>query len=309
MQDTNVQNFQTWAVVSDEILNNGTMTLKTPATLANMMLAFEFYNGDIPITTNTTSGTLAVTGSYKNGRSQSIAAVNLATSNEYPIYGVYDSLTFNLSNLVGCTRVVVYAVQYANIINGTGGGGGGDSNYIYKGTYNAATNTPPLANGVGTLGWWYIVTVAGSNNPTGALINANQTIAYNGSIWEAGAQINDTDELIVSTNYVAIPEQNIEIGQNLTYALGTVQGNIDAIRNTNIPIRIVSNTNVNTLGMIVITPYTYVNVGVTAVTLTLIGGSEFINPLILNGSATTLGINPGEVVTLTKQSDNLIFVS
>lgn len=116
MQNTNVQTFQTWAVVSDEITNNSIMTLSLPATLANSMLAFEFYNGDTPITTNTTSGSLVVTGKYKNGRNRSVATIDLANVNEYPVLGLYSSLTFSLTNLVGCNRVVVYAVQYANII-------------------------------------------------------------------------------------------------------------------------------------------------------------------------------------------------
>ncbi len=128
MQNTNVQEYQTWAVVSDEITNNGIMTLSLPATLANSMLAFEFYNGDIPITTNTTSGSLVVTGKYKNGRNRNVATIDLANVNEYPVLGLYSSLTFSLTNLVGCSRIVVYAAQYANIVpSGAGGGDGATS--------------------------------------------------------------------------------------------------------------------------------------------------------------------------------------
>lgn len=123
MQNTNVQTFQTWAVVSDEITNNGIMTLSLPATLANSMLAFEFYNGDIPITTNTTSGSLAITGKYKNGRNRSVATIDLANVNEYPVLGLYNSLTLSLTNLVGCNRVVVHAVQYVNIVPSGADGG------------------------------------------------------------------------------------------------------------------------------------------------------------------------------------------
>ena len=123
MQNTNVQTFQTWAVVSDEITNNGIMTLSLPATLANSMLAFEFYNGNTPITTNTTSGSLAITGKYKNGRNRSVATIDLANVNEYPVLGLYSSLTFSLTNLAGCNRVVIYAVQYANIVPSGADGG------------------------------------------------------------------------------------------------------------------------------------------------------------------------------------------
>jgi hypothetical protein len=37
----------------------------------------------------------------------------------------------------------------------------------YQGTWNASTNTPTLASGVGTKGYYYVVSVAGSTNLDG----------------------------------------------------------------------------------------------------------------------------------------------
>lgn len=110
--------------------------------------------------------------------------------------------------------------------NGGSSGGGGDNQFIYRGTYNATTNTPTLINGIGTLGDWYLVTVAGTNNPTDEMLNTNQVIAYNGAIWQAGGQIDNTDEMQVSNNYIIIHGQTIQAGQSLTVALGELEGQI-----------------------------------------------------------------------------------
>lgn len=117
-------------------------------------------------------------------------------------------------------------ISNGNVSNNGSGGGGGDNQFVYRGTYNAATNTPTLENGVGTQGDWYLVTVAGTNNPTGELLNVNQVIAYNGYIWEAGGQIDNTDEIVVAPDYIVIRGQTIQVGQSVTVALGVLEGEI-----------------------------------------------------------------------------------
>lgn len=115
--------------------------------------------------------------------------------------------------------------QINNGSNG-GGGGGGNINYTYKGVYDASNNIPPLANGTGTVGWWYLTTVEGNNNPTGQLLKVNQIIAYNGTIWQAGGQIDNSDEIIVAPDYIVVRGQTIQVGQSLTLALGILEGQI-----------------------------------------------------------------------------------
>jgi len=119
-------------------------------------------------------------------------------------------------------------INNGNVTN-NGSGGGGDSQYTYKGTYNADTNTPTLTNGVGTLGDWYLVVVAGTNNPTGEMLAVNQVIAYNGAIWQAGGQIDNSDEIVVASTYAVIMGQTIQVGQSLTLALGILEGEIDSL--------------------------------------------------------------------------------
>lgn len=55
----------------------------------------------------------------------------------------------------------------------------------YKGTWNAATNTPTLSSGVGTKGDYYVVSVAGNTNLDGiTLWDVGDWAVFNGSIWQ-----------------------------------------------------------------------------------------------------------------------------
>ena len=55
----------------------------------------------------------------------------------------------------------------------------------YQGTWNASTNTPTLASGVGTQGDYYVVSVAGSTNLDGITNwGVGDWAAFNGSVWQ-----------------------------------------------------------------------------------------------------------------------------
>ena len=61
----------------------------------------------------------------------------------------------------------------------------------YQGTWNASTNTPTLASGVGTKGYYYVVSVAGSTNLDGVTDwLVGDWAVYNGTAWQ---QIDNTD--------------------------------------------------------------------------------------------------------------------
>ena len=98
----------------------------------------------------------------------------------------------------------------------------------FKGFYDAATNTPTLVNGVGEAGDYYITKVPGSNTPSGEYANINDTVACNDLLqWEVGGTVSNTDSIIVSNNYIVIPNQVVQIGQTVTTALGVLQGQIN----------------------------------------------------------------------------------
>lgn len=56
--------------------------------------------------------------------------------------------------------------------------------FSYKGVWNADTNNPALASGVGSKGDWYLVTVAGTTNLDGITDwNVGDNAVFNGSTW------------------------------------------------------------------------------------------------------------------------------
>jgi len=52
----------------------------------------------------------------------------------------------------------------------------------YKGTWNASTNTPTIADGVGTAGDYYLVSTGGTWN--GIVFLAGNTVIYSGTVWQ-----------------------------------------------------------------------------------------------------------------------------
>jgi hypothetical protein len=74
----------------------------------------------------------------------------------------------------------------------------------YKGTWNASTNTPTLASGVGTKGNYYVVSVAGATTLNGiSNWGVGDWVAYNGSVWqwvEGGTDLNGVNLSISGTS-------------------------------------------------------------------------------------------------------------
>jgi len=99
-----------------------------------------------------------------------------------------------------------------NQINGLIGGS------IYKGTWNASTNTPALASGVGTAGWYYIVSVAGTTNLDGITDwFVGDWAIFDGTAWQ---QVDNTDAVVSVNGFtgaVSLTTSNITEGTNLYY--------------------------------------------------------------------------------------------
>jgi len=107
----------------------------------------------------------------------------------------------------------------------------------YQGSWNASTNTPTLTSSVGTNGYYYIVSVAGTTNLNGITDwQPNDWAIFNGSFWE---KIDNTD-LVTSVNgYTgAVTLTNTDVGAPTytgTGASGTwginVTGNAGTVTN------------------------------------------------------------------------------
>jgi len=92
----------------------------------------------------------------------------------------------------------------------------------YQGTWNASTNTPTLASGVGTKGYYYAVSVAGSTNLDGITSwNVGDMAVYNGTAWQ---KIDNTDAVTSVNGYTG----------TVVLAVGDISGAANAPTNTNI---------------------------------------------------------------------------
>ena len=103
-----------------------------------------------------------------------------------------------------------------NQINGLVGGS------IYQGTWNASTNTPALASGVGTKGYYYIVSVAGNTNLDGITDwFVGDWAIFDGTAWQ---QVDNTDAVVSvngQTGAVSLTTDNIPEGATNQYFLNS----------------------------------------------------------------------------------------
>jgi len=93
---------------------------------------------------------------------------------------------------------------------------------IYKGTWNASTNVPALASGVGTRGWYYIVSVAGTTNLDGITDwFIGDWAIFDGTAWQ---QVDNTDAVVSvngQTGAVSLTTDNIPEGATNLYYLNS----------------------------------------------------------------------------------------
>ena len=89
---------------------------------------------------------------------------------------------------------------------------------VYKGTYDASTNTPTLVNGVGTAGWQYAVVVAGTQN-FGAgpvVMNIGDFVIYDGATWN-DIPLGGSGVTSFNTRTGAVTLSSADIGNALGY--------------------------------------------------------------------------------------------
>lgn len=112
---------------------------------------------------------------------------------------------------------------------------------VFKGTWNASTNTPTLADGVGTAGWQYAVSVGGTINLGSGNITfvAGDNVIYNGTIWQripastvaaAGTLTGTT----LASNVVSSSLTSVGVLTNLSVTntiTGSISGNAGSVTN------------------------------------------------------------------------------
>ena len=85
----------------------------------------------------------------------------------------------------------------------------------YKGQWNAETNTPTLADGTGTKGDFYVVSVAGTQNLGSGNIqfSVNDRIIYDGSVWTLlpAGNVKTVNSVLPTNGNVALTGENIPL--------------------------------------------------------------------------------------------------
>ena len=91
---------------------------------------------------------------------------------------------------------------------------------VYKGTWDAATNTPTLTSGVGNKGDYYVVSVAGTTNLDGITDwQVNDIALFNGTVWQ---KIDNTDAVLSvngKTGVVVLTATDVGATPNTAYVI------------------------------------------------------------------------------------------
>ena len=88
----------------------------------------------------------------------------------------------------------------------------------YQGTWDASTNNPTLTSSVGTKGYYYVVSVAGSTNLNGITDwLVGDWAVYNGSIWQKVDNTETVTSVNGQTGAVVLTTTNVAEGTNLYY--------------------------------------------------------------------------------------------
>lgn len=167
--------------VAGSIAFDGSQNVTLVSTLASTGVIAGVYGASnaIPTFTVDAKGRITSAGSFAvappawasiTGKPTTIAGYGITDAINKNLIGVADGLaTLDSSGRLSTDQIpasLVGAIQY-------------------QGTWNAATNTPTLASGVGTKGWYYKVSVAGSTNINGNNYwQVGDMIIYNGSAWD-----------------------------------------------------------------------------------------------------------------------------
>ena len=81
---------------------------------------------------------------------------------------------------------------------------------LFKGMWDASTNTPTLADGVGTSGDYYIVSVGGTWN--GIVFNEGDGVIYDGETWHRKADTNVVQSVNGKVGVVFVNKEDVELG-------------------------------------------------------------------------------------------------
>ncbi len=212
-----------------EVTANALLDAGSPATLygrrasTTSALTWGFYGGYLNILGTLTAianGTVALTGSATN-YVESDPATGAVTSNT----SAFTAGRIRLYTVVtGASSVTSYTDWRSLLLSGQRGQAYGVASLDasgkillaelpaaisgalnYQGVWNASTNTPALASGVGTKGYYYVVSVAGTTSLDGhAVWSVNDVAVFNGTDWDVIQGGVTSGEIVTALGYTPV---------------------------------------------------------------------------------------------------------
>ena len=171
----------------------GTVPVANGGTGASTLTGYVYGNGTAAMTAATTIPNTAITGlntmSTQNANNVAITGgtMNGVTISDY-VATAQKGVANGVASLDGSGTVPVSQLPAAVL-----------GALSYQGTWNASTNTPTLVSSVGTKGYYYVVSVAGSTNLNGITDwQVGDWAVYNGSAWQ---KIDNTDAVTSVNGY------------------------------------------------------------------------------------------------------------
>ena len=154
-------------------------------------------------------------------------AVAVTLTNSAVIGKVLTGLNVTGGSVVSTDTILQGFGKLQNQVNGLMGG------VMYQGTWNASTNSPTLTSSVGTKGYYYVVSVAGSTNLNGVTDwKIGDWAIYNGTAWEKVDNTDSVTSVNGFTGAITLTTTNIAEGTNLYYTEARVNANTNVAANT-----------------------------------------------------------------------------
>jgi hypothetical protein len=189
----------------------------TPVITLNVPTASASNRGALSSTDWTTFNSKQASGSYitsltgeATGLGPGATAVTL--NNASVTAKILTGVNITGGTVVATDTMLTAFGKLQNQINGLIGGS------IYQGTWDASTNTPILTSSVGTQGYYYIVSVAGTTNLNGITDwFVGDWAIFNGGVWQ---QVDNTDSVVSvngQTGAVSLTTDNISEGTTNLY--------------------------------------------------------------------------------------------
>ena len=197
---------------------SGTVPVANGGTGAATLTGYVYGNGTAAMTASTTVPSTAITGlgtmSTQNANAIAVTGGSMSgvTISDY-IPTTQKAAALGVATLDSSTKVPISQIPDAVI-----------GALSYQGTWDAATNTPTLTSSVGTKGYYYVVSVAGSTNLNGTTDwLVGDWAVYNGTIWQKVDNTDSVTSVNGLTGAVVLTQANISgtVPTTLTLTAGT----------------------------------------------------------------------------------------